>query len=196
MAKDQDVASFYFIEYVKIFGMMAVSMVLLRTVDQLYFLVIQSALALGYIAFEVNDLYLRNRLSRYLPQRVRRIGQQRGRVDARHGGADLRSPVGSSSEPLALVLPSSCSRDYPCCPDDVFAGAMLSLLVMCPLLAIRCKRRLQLAALGAVFFVGAIPVMAGPEIRARFLTLDKNEEDESANIRRSAWAAAWKMAKD
>jgi probable O-glycosylation ligase (exosortase A-associated) len=75
-------------------------------------------------------------------------------------------------------------------------GAMLSLLITCPLLAIRCKRRLQMASLGAVLFLGAIPIMAGPEIRSRFMTLEKNDEDESANSRRGSWAAAWNMAQD
>ena len=166
MAKDQEVASFYFIEYVKIFGMMAVSMFLLRTVDQLYFLVIQSALALAYIAVEVNDLYLRNN---YL-----------GIYHNGYGGLDnngaglmlamglpicvmqwdhLRSLWRWFFLALAPVITHAVLMTY-------LRGAMLSLLVVCPLLAIRCKRRLQLAALGAVFFVGAIPVMAGPEIRA------------------------------
>ena len=40
MARNQDVAFEYFAEYVKIFAMMAASMVLLYTVNQLYFLVI------------------------------------------------------------------------------------------------------------------------------------------------------------
>jgi O-antigen ligase len=38
--------------------------------------------------------------------------------------------------------------------------------------------------------------MAGPEIRARFLTLESAEKDESAQSRRASWAAAWAMAKD
>ena len=75
-------------------------------------------------------------------------------------------------------------------------GAMLSLLVTSPLIAFRCQRRLQMAAIAAVFFFIAIPVMVGPDIRARFLTLEHHDEDDSANQRRQAWAAAWKMAKD
>jgi probable O-glycosylation ligase (exosortase A-associated) len=75
-------------------------------------------------------------------------------------------------------------------------GAMLSLLVTSPLVAVRCQRRLQMGLLGAFLLLVGIPIMAGPEVRARFLTLEKNEEDESANIRRRAWAAAWKMAEE
>ena len=54
-------------------------------------------------------------------------------------------------------------------------GAMLSLLVVTPLVAIRSRRRMQMAVFGAVLFFGAIPVMAGPEIQARFLTLKDTE---------------------
>ena len=38
--------------------------------------------------------------------------------------------------------------------------------------------------------------LAGPEIQARFFTLEHNDVDDSANSRRRSWAAAWKMAKD
>ena len=75
-------------------------------------------------------------------------------------------------------------------------GAMLSLLVVSPLIAVRSQRRFQMAVFGAVLFFGAIPILAGPEIQARFLTLENNEEDDSANSRRGSWAAAWNMAKD
>ena len=195
-ARDQNQAFFTFNEYIKIFTMMAVSMVLVRTIDQLYWLAVQSALALGYIAFEINDLYLR---AGYL-----------GVYKNGYGGLDNNG--------AALML----AMGVPCCvllwdhvrgrwrwfflalaPVIIHAvlmtysrGAMLSLLVTSPLLAFRCQRRLQLAALGAVLFCGAIPIMAGPEIQARFLTLKDNEADDSANSRRGSWRAAWNMAMD
>jgi probable O-glycosylation ligase (exosortase A-associated) len=75
-------------------------------------------------------------------------------------------------------------------------GAMLSLLVVSPLVAVRSRRRVQMAVFGAVLFLGAIPILAGPEIQARFFTLKDNEVDESANSRRGSWAAAWNMAID
>ena len=57
-ARNQNQAYDYFIEYIKIFAMMAVSMILLCTFDQLYCLLLIAAITLGYIAYEVNYLYL------------------------------------------------------------------------------------------------------------------------------------------
>ena len=75
-------------------------------------------------------------------------------------------------------------------------GAMLSLLVTSPLLAIPLPATIADGGARCGFFFGVIPVMAGKEIRDRFLTLEHHEEDDSANSRRGSWAAAWKMAKD
>ncbi len=196
MARNQAVAFEYYAEYVKIFAMMAASMVLLYTVNQLYFLVILPTLALGYIAFEVNDLYLR---FHYLG--IFHNGY--GGLD--NNGAGLMLAMGV---PICILLWDQIRGRWrwfflALAPVIVHAvlmtysrGAMLSLLVTSPLIAFRCQRRLQMAAIAAVFFFIAIPVMVGPEIRARFLTLEHHDEDDSANQRRQAWAAAWKMAKD
>lgn len=195
-ARDQDQAFFAFSEYIKIFMMMAVSMVLLCTFDQLYCLLILAALALGYIAVEVNDLYLRQgSLGIY----------HNGYGGLDNNGAALMLAMGL---PICVLLWDQIRTRWrwfflAFAPVIIHAvlmtysrGAMLSLLVTSPLVAFRCQRRLQTFALGAVLFVGAIPVMAGPQIRARFLTLEKNDQDESANSRRQSWAAAWNMALD
>jgi probable O-glycosylation ligase (exosortase A-associated) len=195
-ARNQDAAFYNFNEYVKIFVMMAVSMVLLHTVDQLYRLVIVAALALVYIAYEVNHLYFRAG-----DIRIARDGY--GGMD--NNGAALMLAMGV---PVCILLWDHIrgwARWFflAAVPVIIHAvlmtysrGAMLSLLVISPLVAVRCQRRLQVAALGAFLLVVGVPIMAGPEIRARFFTLEKNEEDESANIRRKAWAAAWKMAEE
>jgi probable O-glycosylation ligase (exosortase A-associated) len=195
-ARDIDVASNTFLEYLKIFAMLTASIVLLHTVNQLYFLVLQSALALGYIAFEVNYLYLN---FRYLG--IYHNGY--GGLD--NNGAGLTLAMGV---PVCILLWDEIRGRWrwfflALAPVIIHAvlmtysrGAMLSLLATCPLLALRARRRLQMATLGAVLLLGAIPVMAGPEIRARFLTIEKSEEDASANSRRSSWLAAWKMAQD
>jgi probable O-glycosylation ligase (exosortase A-associated) len=196
MARDQNAAYPYFIEYLKIFLMMAVSMALLCTVNQLLFLIAQSTLALGYIAIEINDLYFRQH---YLG--IHRNGY--GGLD--NNGAGLMLAMGV---PTCILLWDHIRSRWRwffvlLAPVIIHAvlmtysrGAMLSLLVTSPLVALRCKRRAQIAALGGALFLAGIPVMAGPEVRARFLTLGRHEEDESANTRRRAWAAAWQMAQD
>jgi probable O-glycosylation ligase (exosortase A-associated) len=196
-ARDQDAAFFYFNEYLKIFVMMIVAMILIHTVDQLYWLTVQSALALGYIAFEVNDLYFRN--GGYLG--IYHNGY--GGMD--NNGAGLMLAMGL---PVCILLWDQIRGRWrwfvlasaPVIMHAVLMtysrGAMLSLVVTSPLLAFRCQRRMQVAALAAVLVFGALPVLAGPEIRERFLTLKDNELDESANARRKSWNAAWNMALD
>jgi probable O-glycosylation ligase (exosortase A-associated) len=75
-------------------------------------------------------------------------------------------------------------------------GAMVSLLAACPLLLMRSRHRVVLGLFGALFLAVVLPAMAGPQIRARFMTLERHESDETANSRRATWAAGWKMARD
>jgi probable O-glycosylation ligase (exosortase A-associated) len=74
-------------------------------------------------------------------------------------------------------------------------GAMLSLLVACPLLWLRSRQkvRISLVYVGVAFLV---PVLAGKEIQGRFMTIEQNEVDESANSRRQSWHAAVMMANE
>ena len=151
---------------------------------------------LAYIAYEVNALYLS---TGYLG--IYKNGY--GGLD--NNGAGLMLAMGV---PVCILLWDGIRGRWrwfflALVPVIVHAvlmtysrGAMLSLLVVCPLTAVRSQRRLQMAVFGAVLFLGAIPVLAGPEIQARFFTLEKTEEDDSANSRRGSWAAAWNMAKD
>ncbi len=74
-------------------------------------------------------------------------------------------------------------------------GAMLSLIVTTPFLLFRTRRRLQFGLLFAGLLM-IIPTMAGPEIRARFFTLNEVEQDESANSRFGSWQAAFRIAND
>lgn len=196
MARDQNQAFDYFIEYIKVFVMMAVSMVLLCTFDQIYCLLLIAATTLAYIAYEVNVLYLS---TGYVG--VAKNGY--GGLD--NNGAGLMLAMGV---PVCILLWDGIRDRWrwfflALAPVIVHAvlmtysrGAMLSLLVVTPLVAVRSRRRAQMAVFGAVLFLGAIPILAGPEIQARFFTLKNNDVDESANSRRMSWAAAWKMAKD
>ncbi len=195
-AYDQDYAYGYFIEYIKVFAMMAVSMVLLATVDQLYCLLLIAAITLGYIAYEINALYLSTGAIKIA---------QNGYGGLDNNGAGLMLAMGV---PVCILLWDGIRDRWrwfflALAPAIVHAvlmtysrGAMLSLLVTSPLVAVRSRRRVQMAVFGTVLFLGAIPVLAGPEIRARFFTLKDNEVDDSANSRRQSWAAAWNMAKD
>jgi probable O-glycosylation ligase (exosortase A-associated) len=74
-------------------------------------------------------------------------------------------------------------------------GAMLSLICATPFMVLRSRRRGQFALI-VVLMAFAVPVMAGPEIRARFMTLEQYDKDASANSRFGSWEAAIRIAND
>jgi probable O-glycosylation ligase (exosortase A-associated) len=75
-------------------------------------------------------------------------------------------------------------------------GAMLSLIVAVPWVILRSRQRVRLLIGLTCLILLALPVLAGAEIRARFLTIQESEIDDSANSRRQSWHAAWLIAKD
>jgi probable O-glycosylation ligase (exosortase A-associated) len=195
-AQDRGVAFTYFNEYIKIFVMIAVASLAIRRAGELWALVLIAALSLTYIAYEVNFLYFR---SGYIG--IARNGY--GGLD--NNGAGLMLAMGV---PLCVAAWDTAKTWWrwlllafvPVLVHAVLMtysrGAMVSLIVASPLVLARSRRKGQLSLLTALLVALAIPVMAGPEIRARFLTLESHEVDESANQRRRNWAAAWRMVND
>lgn len=195
-AQNQEAAYQTWIEYVKIFVMFAVSTLLIQTVRQVWTLIVLTAMALSYISYEVNYLYLVNHyLGIY----------QNGYGGLDNNGAGLMLAMGA---PLCWFVFEGARKWWrwvflALIPVIVHAvlmtysrGAMLSLVVVCPILVLRSRMRVRLC-LGMVGFgLLMIPVMAGPQIRDRFVSIENNDADESANSRRQSWAAAWRIAKD
>ena len=99
-----------FIEYIKIFAMMAVSMVLLCTFDQIYCLLLIAVITLGYIAYEVNILYLSTGYIGIYQNGYGGLDNNGAGLDARHGGTGLYSALGWNPGPLAVVFPGPGSR--------------------------------------------------------------------------------------
>lgn len=196
MARNTEVAYPWFEEYLKIFVMYGVSAILIRSLRQVWALFVMTGLVLGYIAYEINYLYVVNG---YLG--IQRNGY--GGLD--NNGAGLMLAMGV---PLCWFSYEGVQRWWRwgfllLIPVIVHAvlmtysrGAMLSLLVMCPVLLLRSRQRFRLSVALGVFAFALIPVMAGAEISARFLTIEDHEVDESANSRRQSWDAAWQMAKE
>ena len=175
--------------------MFTVSAVLIYSVRQVWILMSMTALALGYIAYEINYLYLVNS---YLG--IQRNGY--GGLD--NNGAGLMLAMGV---PLCYFVWEGIRNSWrwlflALIPMLVHAvlmtysrGAMVSLIAVIPLFILRSKRRAWLLAFAAgMAFL--IPILAGKEIRERFFSIEQNVVDESANSRRQSWAAAWAIAKD
>ena len=194
-AKDRLYAEPWAIEYLKIFVMFAVASRVVRSVRQAWWLVLVAATCLCYIAYEVNILYL-----------------TQGRLDIFHvgyggldnNGAGLMLAMGV---PLCIACWETSVRWWRwgfllCVPPIVHAvlmtysrGAMLSLVVVVPLLWWRSRSRVQLA-IGFLLLALLLPTLAGQEIRARFFSISENEADKSAQSRRESWRAGYAIARD
>lgn len=185
----------HFIEYAKIFIMFAAAALLLHTIKQLWTLLIMAALALGYIAYEVNFEYL---ASGYLGIYTR------GHGGLDNNGAGLALAMGI---PLCFFLWEGTESRWrwlyltliPVLLHAVLLtysrGAMVSLLATLPLVWLRSGRRRQLnwAILGLLLL---LPFLAGENIRQRFFTVSEYDQDRSAQSRLESWGAAFEIARD
>jgi probable O-glycosylation ligase (exosortase A-associated) len=183
------------IEYSKIFTMMAVSAFIVRQVWQIRLLLFLATLSLIYIAYEVNFLYLvNNYLGIYL--------NGYGGLDNNGAGLMLAMAV-----PICVFIWESHRKLWrwffaamvPVLLHAVLMtysrGAMVALLVTSPLIFLRSRRK-KLMTVGFVALAFIIPLLAGPEIRKRFFSVEQYEEDKSAQSRFSSWSAGFAIAKD
>ncbi|MFW6145858.1 MAG: O-antigen ligase family protein [Planctomycetota bacterium] len=74
-------------------------------------------------------------------------------------------------------------------------AAMLACLIMLPLLLLRLRDRRLGVGLLAVTIVLAV-VLAGREVRARFMSIADYQTDTSAQIRLDAWKTGWQVIQD
>jgi probable O-glycosylation ligase (exosortase A-associated) len=194
-AQSREVAWPWFIEYVKLFLMFAVAAMVLVRLDQVWWIYRLAAGALIYIAYEVNYLYLID-----------------GRLDIYHNGyggldnngAGLMIAMGV---PLALYAWEGTTKMWrwaflagiPLLLHAVLMsysrGAMLSLILVTPMLWVRSRRRKQFTA--AMFLLAIlVPYLAGYEIRQRFFSIEQYQTDNSANSRFDSWGAAFQIANE
>jgi probable O-glycosylation ligase (exosortase A-associated) len=180
-------------DYWKMFLMFAVGAVVTRTVGQVWALYLTYALTLAYIAYEVNYLYLVNG---YLG--IARNGY--GGHD--NNGAGMLLAMGV---PLCAFAWESTTRWYrwafalfiPVILHAVLMtysrGAMLALGVAAPFWILRGRYRKQKIALGVAAML-SLPILAGQEIRDRFFSVQKFQDDGSANSRFVSWRIGWEIA--
>ncbi len=194
-AQNQEVAGFWLLEYAKLFLMFLVASIVIRRVAQVWVLYLVATLALAYIGYEVNSLYVFQR-------RMDIWHSGYGGLD--NNGAGLMLAMGI---PLAVYAWEGTRRWWrwgyaaavPVLLHAVLMtysrGAMLSLIVAAPVVLVRSRRRWQIAAL-ALVLAAMIPVLAGKEIRARFFSLQTYEQDQSAQSRFGSWQAAFRIARE
>jgi len=194
-SQDQDVAWFWFLEYLKLFIMFGVSALAVRTMRHIWWLYVASTAALIYIAYELNFLY-------FLEGRLDIYHNGYGGLDNNGAGLMLAMAV-----PLAINAWEAVTKWWrwlfiagvPLLIHAVLMsysrGAMLSLLVAVPVLIIRSRRRRQFAFV-LVLMLSLVPSLAGREQRNRFLSIEGYETDGSANARFDSWNAAFAIAAD
>lgn len=192
-ARHPEVSYPYFIEYIKIFLMFFAGAFVFRTVGELWALFLVTAAALGYVAIEVNDIYIRNHYL-YL--------FRRGWCGLDNNGAGLMLAMGvpmcfyawegmtsrwrwlflAMIPPLLHAVFTSYSR-----------GAMLSLIPGVLLWMVRSRHKMKVAVL--LVGIGClVPVLAGKEIQERFSSTADYNADDSAKARFTTWKIAWRMA--
>jgi probable O-glycosylation ligase (exosortase A-associated) len=196
MAQHREVAWPWYLDYIKIFIMYFVSWFIIRTSKQVWILFLMVGIALAYIAYEVNFAYFATgKLSIY----------HNGYGGLDNNGAGLMLAMGV---PVCWFCFEGLQRRWRwvfvlLIPTLIHAvlmtysrGAMLSIIVIVPLVVLRSRHRLLLTGALVCFVLVALPTLAGPQIRARFMTMQDTEIDESANSRRKSWKAALNIAKD
>jgi O-antigen ligase len=184
------------VEYTKILLMAAMLALVIEKVWQVNLMVMVVTLAVGYIAWEVNALYLFD-----------------GRLDIYHNGyggldnngAGLMIAMGV---PLAYGFVAGSNRLW-LKGAAAFAavlmihavmmtysrGAMLALVVTAIWILVHHRPRMQAVGLAVVLLV-VVSVLAGPQIRHRFFSTTSYHQDDSAQSRLASWKAAWEMTMD
>ena len=194
-ALNHDVSSRWYWEYLKIFTMFFCASIVITRFSQVRVLYVITVLAIGYIAYEVNSLYLFDR-------RMDIYFSGFGGLD--NNGAGLMLAMGV---PMAYFLWQAYTPWWrwlflalvPVMLHGVLLsfsrGAMIALLLASPLLILRSTRKKGMI----LFFIGLIsvlPILAGTEIRTRFFSIEQYQEDKTAQSRFDSWTAAWNIALD
>jgi probable O-glycosylation ligase (exosortase A-associated) len=186
----------FFEEYKKIFIMYFVAALGITSIRQMWTLYITLMLMLAYIGYEINEIYFLN--GGYL------FVYWKGYGGLDNNGAALMLAMGV---PLCIFAWDAVTKWYrwiylafvPIILHAVMTsysrGAMLSLLLTLPIYLVRIRSRKQFGVLLMIVAM-MIPVLAGKEIRDRFMTINKSESDGSAQSRLTSWGIAWRMANE
>jgi probable O-glycosylation ligase (exosortase A-associated) len=194
-ATNREVAEPWLIEYLKILTMFGIGAIIVYRARQITILYLLATIALVYIAYEVNFLYLTER-------RLDIYRNGYGGLD--NNGAGLMLAMGLPLTIYAWEAIKGWTRwifaaGVPVLLHAVLMtysrGAMVSLLAASPIILLRSRRRWQFLAL-AVMIASIVPILAGKEIRDRFFTLQKYSSDDSANSRFASWGAAIQIANE
>jgi probable O-glycosylation ligase (exosortase A-associated) len=195
-AQYREVARFTTWEYTKIFIMMTVTGMVLRRPAHLLYLVLAMVLCTGFIAYEINTLYLAHRTVHML---------KRGWSGLDNNGIAMAL---SMIVPACYCLFVGEKRWWRWAYMLLLFGTLHAIMLSYSrggmvstiiggggaVIAVT-RKRAQLLWLLPLFAV-AIPYMAGDEIRERFFSISEHERDASAQSRFDSWEAGIEIAMD
>lgn len=196
MARHPDVAMSRGVEYAKIFFMALLATAVIHEVRHVKWLLMAVFLCIGYVAWEFNARYLFDGRLEILTEG--------------HGGMDSND----ISVMLAMGLPLAYAwwRARPSNWTAVFAGSaalvmvhtimlsysrsgMVAAVVATGWLAVHHRPRRHVLLM-APLALAAVLYMAGPEVRAEFLSISEYKEDTTAQMRMESWKRGWETAWD
>lgn len=180
-------------EYWRMFLMFGVGAIVVRSVGQVWVLFLVYALSLAYISYEINFLYFAHG---YL-----------GIAHNGYGGADNNGAgmLLAMGVPLCAFAWEAYRGWYrwafaafiPVILHAVLMtysrGAMVALLAAAPFWILRGRYRKQKILLGAAV-LACVPFLAGQQIRERFFSVERFQQDDSANSRLTSWKIGVRIA--
>jgi probable O-glycosylation ligase (exosortase A-associated) len=197
-AFNPQIAQGWAIEYGKVLIIAVVASMVIEHFWQVKLLALMILLMLGYIAWEINFLYF------FQGGRLNIFHYGYGGLD--NNGAGLLLAMGIPfAYCFALAPAKGVWRFVP------LAAAFLGLVMMHAVMMTYSRGAMLASAVGicwvlvhhrprwqsaptAVALVLALSVMAGPQIRERFLSTTQYKTDASAQSRFESWSAAWQIA--
>lgn len=195
-AFDPGIAQEWGAEFGKIAIVAIIASIVVDSVWQIDLLGKMILVTTGYIAWEVNSLYVfQGRLDIYrygyggLDNNGAGLVVAMGIPFAYAFGLSARHVVTRwGSWFLGLLMLHAMLMSYS-------RGAMLATLVGAIWLLLHHRPRKQAVLIAAAACL-AVSILAGPEIRARFMTTGDYANDPSVNSRFDSWSAAWAIATD
>jgi probable O-glycosylation ligase (exosortase A-associated) len=182
-------------DYSKILLMMGVAAYIVRQRWQISTLVFIAAFSLIYIAYEVNYMYLvRGYLGIY--------HNGYGGLDNNGAGMMIAMAI-----PLCVFIWEGFRKRWrwffaamiPVLLHAVLMtysrGAMVAVIAAAPLVFLRSRKK-GMMTLAFIAMAAAIPYLAGAEIRQRFFSIERYEQDKTAQARMISWNAGLHIAQD
>jgi probable O-glycosylation ligase (exosortase A-associated) len=194
-SNDQSQSQNWFGEYLKIFGMYFLASRVVRTPGQVRGLYVLVAVALAYIAWEMNFIY-------FTTGKVKIARDGFAGLD--NNGAALMLALGVPMCYFAWEFTTSRFRWFFLLMIPVILhavgssysrGAMASILAAGPLYFVYTRKK-RFLALCTVAGLAALPFMFGKEIQDRFFSIEKREADDSYNVRQTSWRIGIEIAND